>query len=295
MHAIFNHAGVNNMAQDAQGRRIILPPSQTPPEPDEIQRLKDFLKEYGQALVIGIGLVIAAILGGIAFKNYRETSALRASQLLMNARSAEEIQQVISQYPNAPVMPLALLALASHRYDEGQYEMARNTFAQLKEKFPKHPMAVVADLGRAQCLEAEGQLEAALQIFGTFSADHPKHFLTPLARFGKARCLHQLGRYDEARAEYEEFVAAYPDSEWSTVAESAILFVEKDKRAAAEVPALSSEIATPKPAAAARTAESANPAQEEQSGEGVSSETAAGAPEPAVSKEPLPEETSRER
>lgn len=282
------------MAQDAQGRRIILPPSQQPTEPDEIQRLKDFFKEYGQAVLIGVGLLVAAILGGIAFKNYRETSALRASQLLMNARSAEEIQQVISQYPNAPVMPLALLALASRRYDEGQYEMARNTFAQLKEKFPAHPLAVVADLGRAQCLEGEGQLEAALQAFSAFAADHPNHFLTPLARFGKARCLHQLGRYDEARAEYEEFVAAYPESEWATVAESAILFVEKDKRAsAAGLVSPAGEPAEPKSetSTSETVTEDEPPAIEPPSA--VSSEgTTEAAPAPVASEEPRPEETS---
>lgn len=199
---------------------------------DQVEQLKTFFREYGQALIIAVGLVIAAGLGAVAYRNYRENSALRASQLLMNARSSEEIQQLIQQYPRAPIIPLALMSLAARRFDEGQYEMARNTFVQLKEKFSNHPLAVISDLGRAQCLEAEGQFEQALQLFTGFAADHTNHFLTPLARFGKARCLQQLGRFAEARAEYEDFIAAYPDSEWASIAESGILFVEKDERSA---------------------------------------------------------------
>lgn len=199
---------------------------------DQVEQLKNLFREYGQALIIAVGLVVAAGLGAVAYRNYRENSALRASQLLMNARSSEEIQQLIQQYPRAPIMPLALLSLAARRFDEGQYEMARNTFAQLKEKFPNHPLAVISDLGRAQCLEAEGQFEQALQLFTGFAADYTNHFLTSLARFGKARCLQQLGRFAEARAEYEDFIAAYSGSEWASIAESAILFVEKDERSA---------------------------------------------------------------
>lgn len=284
------------MAENFQGRRVILPPGSTPREPDEIQRLKNFIKEYGQAMIIAVGLIIAVILGGIAFKNYRETSALRASQLLMNARSADDLQQVLTQYPNAPITPLALLALAARRFDEGQFEMARSTFAQLKEKYPTHPLALVADLGRAQCLEAERQLEQALQAFAAFATEHPDHFLSPMARLGKARCLHQLGRYDEARAEYEDFIAANPDSDWATIAESAILFVEKDKRAALEAPA-------PRPAAKSpavvEEAEQSVPAESEPAAERpdeVSSPTEEPeAPTPEESQEPPREETWPER
>lgn len=278
------------MVENTQGRRIILPPGSTPEEPDEIQRLKNFLKEYGQSLIIAAGLIVAAVLGGIAFKNYRESSALRASQLLLNARNADEIQQVITQYPNAPVMPLALLALAARRFDEGQFEMARNTFAQIKERYPKHPFAVVADIGRAQCLEAEGQLDQALQAFAAFAADHPDHFLTPLARFGQARCLHQMGRYDEARAAYEDFIAANPESEWSSIAESAILFVEKDKRAAA----------TPAPSITLPSSGDSSPIALEAPAPEIATEVSSptemeGAPTQEESAELPPEETSPER
>lgn len=197
----------------------------------EKQRLLALFREHIQPVLIGLGIALALLLAYGAYKNYKQSISMRASQMLMSARSLEQLQQVISQYPSTPSTPIAMLTLASEYFQLGQYDLAQFTYAQFKQKFPKHPMAATADIGKAQCLEASGQLDQALAAFEAFALANPGHFLTTLAIFGKGRCLTQMGRYTEAKMIYEDYIAANPNSGWGPLADSAMLFVDKELRA----------------------------------------------------------------
>jgi predicted negative regulator of RcsB-dependent stress response len=196
----------------------------------EMEKLRGLFREHGQPVLIGLGLALAIFLGIGAYKNYRQSVALRAAQMLAGARSTEQLQQVVNMYPSTASAPIAMLALAGQYYDAGQYDLAQFTYAQFEQKYPKHPMKLSAEIGKAQCLEGSGQLDQALTAFEAFAAANTNHFLTPMARLGRARCLTQLGQYEDARAAYEEFIAAYPDSGWASLAETALLFVDKEMR-----------------------------------------------------------------
>ena len=204
-------------------------PAETPQT--EKQQLLAIFREHVQPVLIGLAIALALVLAYGAYKNYKQSTAMRASQMLMSSRSPEQLQQVISQYPATPSAPIAMLTLASEYFRSGQYDLAQFTYAQFQQKFPNHPMAAAADLGKAQCLEASGQLDQALLLYEAFAAAHPGHFLDASAIFGKGRCLTQMGRYTEAKAVYEDFVAANPESGWVPLADSAMLFVDKELRA----------------------------------------------------------------
>jgi tetratricopeptide (TPR) repeat protein len=205
-------------------------PSEETPKTEKKQLLALF-REHVQPVLIGLGIAIAILLAYGAYKNYKQSALMRASQMLMSARSLEQLQQVISQYPSTPSAPIAMLTLAAEYFQSGQYDLAQFTYAQFRQKFPKHPMAMMADIGKAQCLEASGQLDQALAAFEAFILANPGHFLSSSAIFGKGRCLTQMGRYTEAKAVYEDYIAANPNSGWGPLADSAMLFVDKELRA----------------------------------------------------------------
>lgn len=208
-------------------------PAQAPeatPQAEKQQLLKLF-REHVQPVLIGLAIAVALLLAYGAYKNYKQSTSMRASQMLMSSRSPEQLQQVISQYPSTPSAPIAMLTLASEYFRTAQYDLAQFTYAQFQQKFPKHPMAAAAELGKAQCLEASGQLDQALSMYEAFASTNPGHFLAPSAILGKARCLTQMGRYTEAKAVYEDYIAANPDSGWVPLADSAMLFVDKELRA----------------------------------------------------------------
>lgn len=213
----------------AQDPQIPVPP---PTEAQaEVEKVKQFVKDYGQSAVIGLGLALALILGFGAYKNYKASQSVRANQLLMSARSPEQLQQIVNQYASTPVAPVAMLTLASQYYDSGQYDLARFTYAQFAQKYPDHPLRAAAEVGQAQALEGSGQLDQAVAAFAAFEKTQPNSFLYPVATLGRARCLTQLGRFEEAKAVYEDFIAANPKSGWLSLAETALLFVDKDLRA----------------------------------------------------------------
>ncbi len=197
----------------------------------EKQELMALFREHVQPVLIGLGIGLALLLAWGAYKNYKASTAMRASQMLMSSRSPEQIQQVINQYPSTPAAPIAMLTLAAQYFQSGQYDLAQFTYAQFQQKYPAHPMALAAEIGKAQCLEASGQLDQALASFEAFASANPGHFLYAPAVLGKGRCLMQMGRYAEAKAVYEDYVAANPDSGWVPLADSAMLFTDKELRA----------------------------------------------------------------
>lgn len=201
------------------------------PAPTEAEHLHSFLRENGRTLIIGIGVAVALALGLGAYRNYKQSVVLRASQLLMSAQSIEQIQQVANQYASTPSGPVAQLVLASQYYDAGQYDLAQFAYAQFEQRYSKHAMVPAAQLGKAQCLEASGQLDQAVEAYEAFLVNQPKSFMAPLATLGLARTLTQQGRFAEAKAKYEDFIAANPESSWTPNAETALLFIEKDMRA----------------------------------------------------------------
>jgi len=218
---------------DESKERQQVEPGQAPedtPKTEKRQQMALF-REHVQPVLIGLGIALAILLAYGAYKNYKQSTSMRASQMLLSARSPEQLQQVISQYPSTPSAPIAMLTLASEYFQSGQYDLAQFTYAQFQQKFPKHPMAAAADIGKAQCSEASGQLDQALTAFEAFALSHPGHFLYASAIFGKGRCLTQMGRYTEAKAVYEDYIAANPNSGWSPLADSAMLFVDKELRA----------------------------------------------------------------
>ena len=199
--------------------------------PTETEQLHSFLRDNGRTLIIGLGVAVALALGLGAYRNYKQSVVLRASQLLMSAQSIEQIQQVANQYASTPSGPVAQLVLASQYYDAGQYDLAQFAYAQFEQKYPKHAMLQAAQLGKAQCLEASGQLDQAADAYDNFLKSRPDSFMAPLATLGLARTLTQQGRFAEAKAKYEDFIAANPESSWTPNAETALLFVEKEMRA----------------------------------------------------------------
>lgn len=210
----------------------------------EVPEVLEFLRQNGISLLVGVGLAVAVFLGVSAYRNYKKSAASTAFDLLFRSQTPDQFQQILTQYGSTPAAPLAQLAMASAQFDQGQYELAGHLFMQFQAKYPDHPFTLQAVLGQAQCKEAAGQLEEALAAYEQFAASHPDHYLQPVALFGKARTLEQMGRFAESRAVYEDFIAlGKTNSPWTARAEAALLYVDKEARAAQ----------LPQPAAAAPT------------------------------------------
>lgn len=213
------------------------PPHTAPVKKDvaapEVENVLETLRTYGPAVALGLVLAVAIFLG-ITFHRHRQASMrIEASQLFMRAQTAEELQMIVDDYPGTVTAPMALLALASERYHEGEIEQAELQYRRFLQDYSDHIMRPAAALGLAYCDEARGRLEEALQGFRAFQSAHDAHYLSVPARLGEARVLGQLARFDEARVIYDEILDD-PEIPWRAQARSDLMYMEKEIRARAE-------------------------------------------------------------
>jgi len=202
-------------------------------EEDALSRLR----EYGVPILVGAVLALLVVGGYQVYRFQKRAAANRASALLLNASSPQQLEEIANEYPDTPSGPAALLSLAANYYSNGQYEQAQQAYRDFEAGYPNHPLRYMADYGAALCLEATGYLDRALDAYGRFIRERPDHYLTPLATLGRGRVLKQLGQLEEARVVLEDFIAENPGSPWVQDAESLLLFVQKESRArAAPVP-----------------------------------------------------------
>lgn len=202
-------------------------------EQAEVPEVLAFLQKHGITIVVGVALAVIAYVGHSVWRNVERAKEVEAMNLLMTARSADQLASILIEYPDTDAAPLALFSQASGRFDEASYPVARDLFRQFIEQYPNHDLVPNARLALAQCQEALGMYEEALTAFAAFGETHPEHYLAPMARFGEGRCLEQLGRYDEAVAVFQAYLDAEPDGPWAPRAETSIKFVDMARRDAA--------------------------------------------------------------
>lgn len=194
---------------------------------DELQQVKDWLKQHGNRLVTLLTISAAIVLAIAWFRNHKATKIAKADQILYTAETTKDLEALTQDYESTPAAPLALIRLAKLYYDTGDAGKASDTYERFLNSHPTHPLKPVAELGKIHCLEAALQIEQAMGAFGSFAVTHKDHWLAPVALIGKARCLEQLDRIKEARAVYDDFRAANPDSLWTQQAEVALERIEK--------------------------------------------------------------------
>lgn len=198
--------------------------------PEEIQALNRFSRGLGKPLMQGLAFlfVIALVVG--AYMVYRQRAAQSAFNMLTNAKSIAQLEEMLNRYPSTEAAPLGMLALAKAYYDSGNYERAYGTYMEFQTKYASHTMAPVAELGIAHCMEATYQMDQAVEAYSKFASVNTNHFLVPLSMLGKARCFQQIGRYKEAMEIHEDIIVKYPDKSWRVQAEEALQQI-KDKTA----------------------------------------------------------------
>lgn len=186
--------------------------------------------EEWKSWIITAGIAAVLFLAVILYRSHNANNEEKASRMLGEARNAQALQSILTQYPSTSAAKLALLQSAKAQYDNGDFVAAQASYQTFLSKHSSHPMAPMAELGIIHCTEGLGSTEAALKAFGEFAAKNPQHFLMPMAVFGKARCQQDLKRFAEARTTYEDFLANNPLSPWMNDVNEALKQLDSDAR-----------------------------------------------------------------
>ena len=166
--------------------------------------------------VIIIALLAVAGYGGYRF--YSERRADAAANLLASAKSAIEIQKVITDYPSTPAGGSAYLLLADAQKNEKKFSEANATLQTFLDKYPKHELAGTARLAMAGNLEALGKKDEALTTYQRSAASEPRAFTAPVALFSQIHLLKEKNQIDEARRVCETILTQHRESRFAAEA-----------------------------------------------------------------------------
>lgn len=191
-------------------------------EEHEVKEVVGFLKRYGKLIGTGIAAAALTVIAARIYTNHKASVLAKAEQLLMTARSPEQLEEVVSKYSSTPTAPVALLDLAKTYFNAGDTAQARAQYQRFLKKYKQHDMQPIAELGLAYCTEADGDFNGAAALFAAFAQKHSSSYLHPTAVLGIARCMEQAGRIDEARIVLEDFLAENAGTSWAGTAESAL-------------------------------------------------------------------------
>lgn len=164
-----------------------------------------FQKEIAAALIIAI----LAMIGFAGYRFYVNRRDSNAADLLGNARTQQDYQNVIAKYSGTPAGASAYLLLADKERNEKKFAEANGTLKDFVDKYPDHELAPTAQLAMAANLEAMGKNDEALAIYQQVATKYSNSFSAPLAMISQVPLLKAKNRNEEARRLCEDILTKY--------------------------------------------------------------------------------------
>lgn len=196
----------------------------------ELLPLVEWWEKDGKQTVILLAVAAIAVAGWYGWKNYRAARHDAASDALVSAYTAEELEEAVSKFGGMAASGPLKIRLAKSYYDAGRFEESMAIYEELAAK-PVDGFGDIPVVGKAQCLEALGRFDDAAAAFDAFAEANTNNYLTLTARLGAARCIAQAGDKAKALARLDALKAASKDDDLSTArieaTEKAIRRLEK--------------------------------------------------------------------
>ena len=182
---------------------------------EQVEKLQEWWKENGRAVIAGVIIAVAAVLGWQQWQAYHERQAEAASMAylqLLDARErgadvetvARRGEQVMEDFGGSPYAAMAGLQLADYHANRGDLAAAEGPLRWVMDNAGDDSYSDLARLRLAQVLQGEERLEEALEVLGA-AGDGPFE-----SRYNELRgdILADLGRTDEAVAAYDAALEA---------------------------------------------------------------------------------------
>jgi predicted negative regulator of RcsB-dependent stress response len=143
-------------------------------EEEQVQALKDWVKENGRAVIAGLVIGVALIGGYRYWNNWQKTQSEQASLLYVQVmtavvsndqkQAATVGQQMIENYSGTPYAALSAMLLAGLATQQQDYPAAVARLQWVLDNSSDEGFQHVARLRLARVLVAEGKLDEALAL-----------------------------------------------------------------------------------------------------------------------------------
>lgn len=195
-------------------------------EEEQIQAFKQWWKENGKSLILGVGLAVAIVVGWRGWQERQAVEAENASVLYQNmvdavvsgigpqqdqdqlATAKHLAGQLKDEYSDSAYAKFAALVLARVAVDGKEYDQALAEIDWVLGNQPTQEMKVIATMRKARLLAEKGDRDAALSLLAGLNAGNFKASVEEL----KGDLLLAKGDKDAARAAYEAAQAAAQQS-----------------------------------------------------------------------------------
>jgi len=152
-------------------------------EEEQVEKLKDWLKENGLSIVFGIIIGVGGIAGYKYWVQVQETTAAKASdhftQMIdaLSAENGEGLQEqadmLITEYASTDYALMAHLTLARQHVANAEFDKAEAALQQVVGSAGQRPLAYIARTRLAAVQLQTGQYDQALT---TLSVEFPDEF-----------------------------------------------------------------------------------------------------------------------
>ena len=195
-------------------------------EEEQIQAFKQWWKENGKSLILGVGLAVAIVVGWRGWQERQAIEAENASVLYQNmvdavvsgigplqdqdqlATAKHLAGQLKDDYSDSTYAKFAALVQARVAVESKDYDTALAEIDWVLGNQPTQEMMVIATMRKARLLAEKGDRDAALNLIAGLNAGNFKASVEEL----KGDLLLAKGDKDAARAAYEAAQAAAQQS-----------------------------------------------------------------------------------
>jgi len=183
-------------------------------EEQQVESLKKWWKENGSSIITGILLGLAILFGAKTWVSYQDNQAESASNIytgmmgaLAKDNEAVVTQQagvLISDYSGTPYAPLAALALAKIKLEQGELVAAHAQLQWALDNTGSDVLRQTVRLRLARVMVDEGDLDGAEAVLG---APPPDTAFKPLYAEVRGDIQRARGNTSNARTEYQQALA----------------------------------------------------------------------------------------
>ncbi len=184
-------------------------PTAPPPTSDAAVEASVFWLRFQKEIAAALIVALLAMIGFAGYRFYTYRRDASAAELLGNAKTVQDYQEVISRYPGSPAGGSAYLLLADKQRNEQKFSESNATLQAFIDKNPDHELVPTAELTMAANFEAMGKSDEALATYQRVAASYPNNFVTPLAMISEVPILKAKNRIEDARRVCEEILTKY--------------------------------------------------------------------------------------
>lgn len=166
--------------------------------PEELVPAYEWIVENGRSCAYQVAIVILVAVLAIAYTKSRAAKYENASAALLTASDVTTLEDLNGRFGGTKLGPMIRLRLARAFYDAGQYDSAKETYAQFVRRNPGHKLVEEARLGLAASEEALREFQQAIEDYRKIEAPAGSPTKT-MALLGEARSMAASGDKAAAR------------------------------------------------------------------------------------------------